>query len=80
MRRKALQAQETALDLRERLKPVLEALQPLTAANRERVGRAIATMGGKVLAEQKEAERQKSAERLAQRQRSPGKDRGGYSR
>jgi hypothetical protein len=80
MRRKALQAQETALDLRERLKPVLEALQPLTAANRERVGRAIATMGGKVLAEQKEAERQKAAERMAQRQRSPGKDRGGYSR
>ena len=35
MRRKAIQAQETALDLRERLKPVLEALQPLTEANRE---------------------------------------------
>ena len=36
MRRKAIQAQETALDLRERLKPVLEALQPLTEANREK--------------------------------------------
>ena len=56
MRRKALQAQETALDLRERLKPVLEALQPLTEANREKVGRVFLAVGEKALAEQQEGQ------------------------
>lgn len=57
MRRKAIQAQETALDLRERLKPVLEALQPLTEANREKVGRVFLAVGEKALAEQQEGQR-----------------------
>lgn len=57
MRRKALEAQETARDLRDRLKPVLDALQPLTEANREKVGRVFMAVGEKALAEQEEGKR-----------------------
>ena len=80
MRRKALDAQETARDLRDRMKPVLDALQPLTEVNRQKVARVIIAVGEKALADQRQAQRQKEVEQQTQRQQRHGKDRGGYSR
>ena len=75
-RQKAKQAQDTAQDLRERLKPVLDALGPLNEANRAKVAAIIKAVGEKALSQQREEQRQKAA----QRQQERGRDRGGYSR
>ena len=75
MRQKALQAQETTRALRDRLKPVLEALEPLSEANRGKVAAIIKSVGEKALASQREEQRQKAAS-----QQIRGKDRGGLSR
>lgn len=75
-RQKAKQAQDTAEDLRERLKPVLDALGPLNEANRAKVAAIIKAVGEKALSQQREEQRQKAA----QRQQERGRDRGGYSR
>ncbi|ECX1171377.1 plasmid recombination enzyme [Salmonella enterica subsp. enterica serovar Muenchen] len=76
MAQKAKQAQETARDLRDRLKPVLEALGPLNKDMQAKAAAIIKAVGDKLLTEQREAQRQK----LAERQRERGRDRGGYSR
>ncbi|HCP2944285.1 TPA: plasmid recombination protein [Escherichia coli] len=76
MRKKADQAQETARDLRERLKPVLDALGPLNRDMQAKAAAIIKAVGEKLLTEQREVQRQKQA----QRQQERGRDRGGYSR
>uniref|UniRef100_UPI0032EB0A05 hypothetical protein n=1 Tax=Bacteroides cellulosilyticus TaxID=246787 RepID=UPI0032EB0A05 len=76
MRKKADQAQETARNLRERLKPVLDALGPLNRDMQAKAAAIIKAVGEKLLTEQREAQRQKQA----QRQQERGRDRGGYSR
>ena len=69
-------AQETARDLRERLKPVLDALGPLNRDMQAKAAAIIKAVGEKLLTEQREVQRQKQA----QRQQERGRDRGGYSR
>ncbi|HAU3449206.1 TPA: plasmid recombination enzyme [Salmonella enterica subsp. enterica serovar Anatum] len=76
MAQKAKQAQETARDLRDRLKPVLEALGPLNRDMQAKAAQIIKAVGEKLLAEQRETQRQK----LAERRQARGRDRGGYSR
>ncbi|WP_204117590.1 hypothetical protein, partial [Escherichia coli] len=76
MRKKADQAQETARNLRERLKPVLDALGPLNRDMQAKAAAIIKAVGETLLTEQREAQRQKQA----QRQQERGRDRGGYSR
>ena len=80
MRKKADQAQETARNLRERLKPVLDALGPLNRDMQAKAAAIIKAVGEKLLTEQREAQRQAAvaearakrdaerAERDAQRQ------------
>lgn len=81
MAQKAKQAQETARDLRDRLKPVLDALGPLNRDMQAKAAQIIKDVGEKLLAEQRETQRRKLAERQRQRNRpSRGHDRGGYSR
>ncbi|MES7605109.1 plasmid recombination enzyme, partial [Cutibacterium acnes] len=77
-REKARQAQETARSLRDRLKPVLDALGPLNRDMQAKAAQIIKAVGEKLLAEQREATRQRQAQRL----RSRGRDRddGGLSR
>lgn len=75
MAQKAKQAQETARDLRDRLKPVLEALGPLNKDMQGKAAAIIKAVGEKLLAEQKEQQRQKLAERQQNRP-SRGRDRG----
>ena len=75
-REKTRQAQETARDLRNRLKPVLDALQPLTEVNRAKVASLIISVGEKALAMQQEGLKKKQEVRQQER----GRDRGGYSR
>ncbi|MEJ2959609.1 plasmid recombination protein, partial [Escherichia coli] len=79
MAQKAKQAQETARDLRDRLKPVLEALGPLNRDMQAKAAQIIKAVGDKLLTEQRETQRQKLAERQRNRP-SRGHDRGGYSR
>lgn len=79
MAQKAKQAQETARDLRDRLKPVLDALGPLNRDMRAKAAAIIKDVGEKLLQEQRETQRQKLAERQRNRP-SRGHDRGGYSR
>lgn len=79
MAQKAKQAQETARDLRDRLKPVLEALGPLNKDMQAKAAAIIKAVGDKLLAEQRETQRQKQVERERNRP-SRGHDRGGYSR
>lgn len=76
MAQKAKQAQETARGLRDRLKPVLDALGPLNRDMQAKATAIIKAVGEKLLQEQRETQRQK----LAERQRERGRDRGGYSR
>ncbi|EDD8421184.1 plasmid recombination enzyme [Salmonella enterica subsp. enterica serovar Saintpaul] len=76
MRKKAKEAQDTARDLRDRLKPVLDALGPLNRDMQAKAAQIIKAVGEKLLAEQREAVRQRQAER----QQARGRDRGGYSR
>jgi DNA-directed RNA polymerase subunit K/omega len=73
MREKAKQAQETARDLRDRLKPVLDALRPLNRDMQAKAAAIIKAVGEKLLSEQREAQRQK----MVERQRERGRDRGG---
>lgn len=75
MAQKAKQAQETARDLRDRLKPVLEALGPLSKDMQAKAAAIIKAVGEKLLAEQKEQQRQKLAERQRNKP-SRGHDRG----
>lgn len=75
-REKARQAQETARNLRDRLKPVLDALGPLNRDMQAKAAQIIKAVGEKLLAEQRETQRQK----LAERRQARGRDRGGYSR
>lgn len=77
MRKKAREAQETARSLRDRLKPVLEALGPLNRDMQAKAAQIIKAVGEQLLAEQREAVRQRQAER--QRSRGRGRDRGGLS-
>lgn len=79
MAQKAKQAQETARDLRDRLKPVLDALGPLNRDMQAKAAQIIKDVGEKLLAEQRETQRRKLAERQRNRP-SRGHDRGGYSR
>lgn len=79
MRKKAKEAQDTARDLRDRLKPVLDALGPLNRDMRAKAAAIIKDVGEKLLQEQRETQRQKLAERQRNRP-SRGHDRGGYSR
>ena len=72
MAQKARQAQETTRTLRDRLKPVLEALRPLNEASRAKAVAIFQTVCEKVLAQQREEQRQ----RQNQRQQNRGKDRG----
>jgi len=78
MAQKARQAQETARSLRDRLKPVLEALGPLNKEMQAKAAQIIKAVGEQLLAEQREAVRQRQAER--QRSRGRGRDRGGMER
>uniref|UniRef100_UPI000D6E10C2 plasmid recombination protein n=1 Tax=Pseudomonas aeruginosa TaxID=287 RepID=UPI000D6E10C2 len=75
MAQKAKQAQETARDLRDRLKPVLEALGPLNKEMQAKAAAIIKAVGDKLLTEQRETQRQKLAERQRNRP-SRGHDRG----
>jgi DNA-directed RNA polymerase subunit K/omega len=72
MAQKARQAQETACTLRDRLKPVLEALRPLGEASRTKAIEIFQSVCEKALAQQREQQRQKQTER----QQNRGKDRG----
>ena len=72
MAQKALQAQETARTLRDRLKPVLEALRPLNEASRAKAVAIFQDVCEKVLAQQREEQRQRQTEY----QQNKGKDRG----
>lgn len=72
---KAKEVRKAAMGLRDRLQPVMEALGPLNKEMQDKAAQIIKTMGEKLLAEQREAQRQK----LAERQRSKGKDRDGFS-
>lgn len=71
-RQKAQKTQETARHLRDRLKPVLDVLQPLNREMQAKVAGIIRGVGEKALAVQKEQQRQKDAQRQ--------QERGGYSR
>lgn len=75
MAQKAKQAQETARDLRDRLKPVLDALGPLNKEMQAKAAAIIKAVGEKLLIEQRETQRQKLAERQRNRP-SRGHDRG----
>ena len=70
---KARQAQETARSLRDRLKPVLDALGPLNRDMQAKAAQIIKAVGEKLLAEQREAVRQR------QQARGRGRGRGGLS-
>lgn len=72
MAQKALQAQETARTLRDRLKPLLEALSPLSEGNRAKVISVFQALCEKALINQRQEERQRQTER----QQNRGKDRG----
>lgn len=65
---KAKQAQDTALSVERRLQPFVDALAPLNQANQKRLVNAVEIIGQKVLTEQIEAERQKQARELAEKQ------------
>lgn len=75
MAQKAKQAQETARDLRDRLKPVLDALGPLNRDMQAKAAAIIKAVGEKLLSEQRETQRQKLAERQRNRP-DRGHDRG----
>ncbi|MCP1652792.1 MULTISPECIES: MobV family relaxase [Gammaproteobacteria] len=77
-RQKARQAQETARTLRNRVQPVLDALGPLNRDMQAKAVQIIKAVGEKLLAEQREATRQRQAERLRSRGRDHGD--GGLSR
>lgn len=70
-REKARQAQETAKDLRNRLKPVLDVLQPLNAEHRRMFVELVKTAGEKLLSNQRQQVQKKEQERKQDR---------GYSR
>jgi hypothetical protein len=72
MAQKALQAQETARTLRDRLKPVLEALRPLNEASQAKAVAIFQTVCEKALVDQRQEQRQRQTER----QQNRGKDRG----
>jgi hypothetical protein len=72
MAQKAQQAQETARTLRDRLKPVLEALRPLSEASRTKVIEIFQSVCEKALVQQREEQRQRQTER----QQNRAKDRG----
>jgi hypothetical protein len=72
MAQKALQAQETARTLRDRLKPILDALSPLNEVNRAKVIAVFQTLCEKALVDQRQEQRQRQTER----QQNRGKDRG----
>jgi len=75
MAQKAKQAQETARDLRDRVKPILEALGPLNRDMRAKALAVFRDVAEKLLSEQREVIRQ----RQAQRRRDRGVNRGGLS-
>jgi hypothetical protein len=70
-REKARQAQETAKDLRNRLKPVLDVLQPLNAEHRRMFVELVKAAGEKLLSNQRQQAQKKEQERKQDR---------GYSR
>lgn len=72
MAQKALQAQETARTLRDRLKPILDALSPLNEVSRAKVIAVFQTLCEKALVDQRQEQRQRQTER----QQNRGKDRG----
>jgi len=72
MRQKAIETEKTAVALRERLKPFLEALAPLNAEMRAKVIATVKAAGEKALAEQLQALREKQTIRL----QALGKNRG----
>jgi len=72
MRQKAIEMEKTALDLRERAKPFVEALAPLNVEMRAKVVAAVKEAGQKALAEQRQVMLQKQATR----QKARGKDLG----
>jgi len=72
IRQKAIETEKTAVALRDRLKPFVEALAPLNMEMRGKVVAAVKTAGEKALAEQRQAMLQKQA----MRQRTRGKDLG----
>lgn len=71
-RQKAAEAQATAKSLRDRLKPVVDALGPLNRENQAKAAAIIKAVGEKLQAEQREAMQQ----REAQRRQNRGKDQG----
>jgi hypothetical protein len=70
--RRAKEVQDTAASLQKRLKPVLEALEPLNRQMQARAVEMFRALTEKLLAEQREQERQK----VQSRQRTRGHDRG----
>ena len=62
-RRKARETQETAQTLRDRLKPILEALEPLNRDMKAHAMEIIKAVGSKLLTEQREVEQQRRIER-----------------
>jgi len=77
MRQKAIETEKTAVALRERLKPFVEALAPLNVEMRAKVVATVKAAGEKALTEQKALERQKQVERGKNRS-SSRVDRGRY--
>jgi len=73
MRQKAIETEKTALALRERLKPFVEALAPLNLEMRAKVVAAVKSAGEKALAEQRQAMLQKQAIRQQERGKSRGR-------
>lgn len=71
-REKAEQAQATAKSMRDRLKPVVEALAKLTRDNQTKFGQVVQALAGKFL----DGQRAKEQERQAERARNRPKDRG----
>jgi len=73
MRQKAIEMEKTALDLRERAKPFVEALAPLSVEMRAKVVAAVKEAGQKALAEQRQAMLHKHAIRQQERSKSRGR-------
>jgi hypothetical protein len=69
-REKAKRAEETAKDLRDRLKPVVDALQPLDAQHRRFFADLMRLAGEKLLSDQREKTQKK------EREQEPKRDRG----
>jgi len=73
MRQKAIETEKTALTIRERLKPFVEALVPLNVQMREKVVAAVKDAGEKALAEQRRATLQNQTIRQQEREKSRGR-------